>query len=220
MKPFRGRPPWQLIARDGWRFLLPALLVALAAWALGWAWVGWAALGAACFVGFFFRDPERAIPQASCFVVSPADGRVVAIERRGGGEETEDGGAQTISIFLSLFNVHVNRAPLEARVEGLSYSPGRFLPAFRGEASSENEQNAIRLHAREGPVEVKQIAGLLARRIVCWVSPGDALSRGQRIGLIRFGSRVDVKLPASATLLVREGSRVRGGTTILARLAT
>lgn len=219
MNPYRGRPPWRLIARDGWRFFLPTLLLGLLAWALGWASVGWLAFGTACFIGFFFRDPERIIPQASRCIVSPADGRVVAIARGADGLEKDDG-AQRISIFLSLFNVHVNRAPLEAKVEGLSYSPGRFLPAFRGEASSENEQNTISLNAPEASIEVKQIAGLLARRIVCWVSPGDALSRGQRIGLIRFGSRVDVTLPASATLLVKEGSQVRGGTTILARLAS
>lgn len=219
MKPFRGRPPWQVIARDGWRFLLPALFLSLIAWAVGWGSFGWVALGAACFIGFFFRDPDRTIPQTSRCIVSPADGRVVAITGGAQGPEREDG-AQTISIFLSLFNVHVNRAPCEAKVEGVTYSSGRFLPAFRGEASTANEQNTIRLDAAEASIEVKQIAGLLARRIVCWVSPGEALARGQRIGLIRFGSRVDVTLPASATLLVKEGSKVKGGTTILARLAS
>jgi phosphatidylserine decarboxylase len=186
---------------------------------LGWRLLGWVALGAAGFVAFFFRDPDRAVPQASSSVISPADGRIVAVTKEAYSPEL-DCEAQTISIFLSLFDVHVNRAPCDSKVEKVEYTAGRFLPAFRGEASQANEQNSITLNTGEARIEVKQIAGLLARRIVCWVRPGEALERGQRIGLIRFGSRVDVTLPATATVLVQEGVKVKGGTTILARLAS
>jgi phosphatidylserine decarboxylase len=211
--------PWCIVAKDGWRFLLPLLVVGILALALGWGLLGWTALAVAAFVGFFFRDPERLIPRAAGCIVSPADGRVVSIRKdeRRPGLDTE---YQTVSIFLSLFDVHVNRAPCDAEVERVEYSAGRFLPAFRGEASQSNEQNRIILDTGGPLIEVKQIAGLLARRIVCWVKPGDSLERGQRVGLIRFGSRVDVTFPASATLLVREGSKVKGGVSVLARRAS
>jgi phosphatidylserine decarboxylase len=123
-----------------------------------------------------------------------------------------------VSIFLSLWDVHVNRAPCAGHVQRVEYTPGRFLPAFRADASKDNERNTIVVDAGGTPVAVSQIAGVLARRIVCWVRTGDTLERGQRIGLIRFGSRAEVALPASATLLVEEGAKVKGGTTILARL--
>lgn len=219
MKKAHLRQPWHVVARDGWRFLLPLLLAGLLAMAAGWRPIGWLALGAAAFVGFFFRDPERLVPRAAGCIVAPADGRVVSIRRDEQGSE-RGYGTHTVSIFLSLFDVHVNRSPCEAKVEKVEYSAGRFLAAFRGEASHANERNSILLDAGGALVEVRQIAGLLARRIVCWVRPGDGLERGQRLGLIRFGSRVDVTFPSSATLLVGEGTRVKGGTTVLARLTS
>lgn len=213
----RERTAW-FIAREGWPFLLPPLLAGLIFLALGWGLLGWAALGAAAFVGYFFRDPERVVPQADRCVVSPADGRVVAI-RAVDGPAGPGGSDQVISIFLSLWDVHVNRAPCAGRAQSVEHMPGRFHPAFRADASKDNERNTIVVDVGGTPVAVTQIAGVVARRIVCWVRPGDTLERGQRIGLIRFGSRAEVSLPASATLLVEEGTKVKGGSTILARLA-
>ncbi|MCH6567400.1 MAG: phosphatidylserine decarboxylase [Nitrospinae bacterium] len=212
------RTSWLYLARDGWIFLTPPLVVGVIALAFGWSIIGWIGLGAAGFVGFFFRDPERPIPQAVGCVVSPADGRVVSVGKSDGCPEL-GGEVQTVKIFLSLFDVHINRAPCGGDVQRTEYTPGKFLPAFRGEASQSNERNSILFNAGGTPIVVRQIAGLLARRIVCWVGPGDSLERGQRIGLIRFGSRVEVDLPASATLLVQEGAKVKGGSTIIARLA-
>lgn len=213
-----GRNPrWLFVAREGLPFLLPPLVIGMMALAVGWELIGWSALFAAAFVGFFFRDPERAIPKASGSVVSPADGRVVAVMREEPSSEGR-GPDHKISIFLSLFNVHVNRSPCDSTVEEVNYKSGSFLPAYKGEASEANERNLVVLGIDGARIEVTQIAGILARRIVCWVKPGDRLVRGQRMGLIRFGSRVDVTLPASATLLVREGAKVKGGSTILARL--
>ena len=219
MKRPRNRTAWLPLAREGWLFLLPPLLAGLLFLALGWGLMGLAALGAAAFVAYFFRDPERAIPQAARCVVSPADGRVVEIRTTDDGCPELGGATQVVSIFLSLWDVHVNRAPCAGRAQRVEYTPGRFLAAFRAEASQVNERNTIVVDAAGTPIAVTQIAGMLARRIVCWVHPGDNLERGQRIGLIRFGSRAEVTLPASATLLVEEGAKVKGGSTILARLA-
>ncbi|MDA2915667.1 phosphatidylserine decarboxylase family protein [Nitrospinae bacterium AH_259_B05_G02_I21] len=219
MKRPRNRTAWLSLAREGWLFLLPPLLAGLLFLALGWGLMGLAALGAAAFIAHFFRDPERAIPQAARCVVSPADGRVVEIRTADDGCPELGGATQVVSIFLSLWDVHVNRAPCAGRAQRVEYTPGRFLAAFRAEASQANERNTIVVDAAGTPIAVTQIAGVLARRIVCWVHPGDNLERGQRIGLIRFGSRTEVTLPASATLLVEEGAKVKGGSTILARLA-
>jgi phosphatidylserine decarboxylase len=219
MERLRKRTAFLFLAREGWPFLLPPLLVGILFLALGWVLIGWATLGAAAFVGYFFRDPERAVPQADRCVVSPADGRVVEI-RTADGPAEPGGEGQVVSIFLSLWNVHVNRAPCAGRAQSVEYTTGRFLAAFRSEASQANERNTIVVDAGGVPIAVTQIAGVLARRIVCWVRPGDALERGQRIGLIRFGSRVELALPASATLLVGEGTKVKGGSTVVARLET
>ncbi|MFQ6672088.1 MAG: phosphatidylserine decarboxylase [Candidatus Tectimicrobiota bacterium] len=218
MEQSRYRATRLSLVRGGWLFLLPPLVVGLLGLAWGWKLLGWGALGVATFVGFFFRDPDRAVPQAVRCVVSPADGRVVAI-RTGEGSPEPGGEVQTVSIFLSLWDVHVNRSPCEGMVQGMEYTPGRFLPAYRGEASRINERNTILVDSGGTPIVVSQIAGVVARRIVCWVQPGETLERGQRIGMIRFGSRVEVTLPASATLLVDTGAKVKGGTTVLARLA-
>lgn len=167
------------------------------------------------FLAWFFRDPKRVIPRAEGLVVSPADGRVIRVEA-GREERFLKERAIKVSIFLGLFDVHVNRSPCEGRTRGVYYSPGRFFAAYRERASWENEQNAILL---ETPSRKKvlcvQVAGLLARRIVCWTSEGDCLERGQRIGLIRFGSRVDLFLPPETELLVKEGNRVKGGETVM-----
>ncbi len=163
-------------------------------------------LGLGTLVVAFFRDPDREPPADPAVVVAPADGRVTAVE-----------GAR-ISIFLSIFDVHVNRAPVAGRVAAVDYRPGRFGNALRARSTAENEQNRITLETPSGPVLVTQIAGLLARRIVFWPRIGDRVERGQRIGMIKFGSRTDLVLPPGAEWLVRIGDHVRGGATPVARL--
>lgn len=168
------------------------------------------------FSAYFFRDPERAIPSGEGVIVSPADGRVVGIETV---DQVPflDGPALRISIFLSIFDVHINRSPIEGKVTWRQYNPGRFLPANVPKASLDNEQNSIGIEDGNYKVLVRQIAGIIARRIVCWVDPGQEVARGERFGLIRFGSRTDLFLPLSAKVAVTVGQKVQGGSTIIAR---
>ena len=168
----------------------------------------------ALFFLWFFRDPSRSITSEPGAVVSPADGKVTAAERI----ETPEGTRLRLSIFLNVFDVHVNRAPVEGTVAQVNHRAGQFLNAMRADASVLNEQTTLVLENATGAVHVTQIAGLLARRIVCNVKPGERLQRGQRYGLIKFGSRADVLLPSSTTLLVKVGDRVKGGSTVLATL--
>jgi len=161
------------------------------------------------FVLFFFRDPERTSPEGDGLVLAPADGRVVGIES--GPEGTR------VSIFLSVFNCHINRSPVAGTVREAVHTPGRFRPAWQGEASSENERNRLRIETTGGIYGVTQIAGLLARRIVCRKQPGDRVDRGERIGMIKFGSRTDLQLPPGVEPLVMHGGRVRAGLTVIGR---
>jgi phosphatidylserine decarboxylase len=179
----------------------------------GWA-AGFAALGG--FFAYFFRDPERAIPVAPGLVVSPADGRVM-IAGPSDGRWSPPGDWQQITIFLSPLDVHINRTPIAGRVTRIEYKPGSFLPAYREDAS-ENELNEIWLDHDGETVVVRQIVGVLARRIVCRVTEGQELARGERIGLMKFGSRMDVFLPRHAELSVQVGQTVVAGETVLARL--
>jgi phosphatidylserine decarboxylase len=206
------------MVRDGYKFAAPPLLAGLLALGFGlrWtaaAWAGMVLLLLAAFIAYFFRDPERAIPADPAAIVSPADGRVMEVV-----EESYDGRAgRRISIFLAIWNVHVNRAPVAGRIERIEYRPGKFYAAMRSRASVENEQNVIRLSTPRGEVIFKQIAGWVARRVVCWKKPGDQLATGERIGLIRFGSRMDIWLPEGAEIVVKPGEHVAGGSSILAR---
>lgn len=163
----------------------------------------------AAFCLYFFRDPERVAPDGPV-AVSPADGKVVAIR-------PEDGGRSRISIFLNVFNVHVNRSPIAGAITDVQYRPGRFLAASREEASTENEQNSVTIEGGGTRVVFNQIAGLIARRVVFYKQPGDTVAAGERVGLIKFGSRVDVFLGPEWRLEVREGQKVRAGSTVLAR---
>jgi phosphatidylserine decarboxylase len=166
----------------------------------------------------FFRDPDRAIPAGDDLIVSPADGKVIVVSPGSKNPYTK-AEAQKISIFMSVFNVHVNRIPSSGKITAVSYHPGRFVPADRETASLRNEQNAVFLATEKGAsLCVVQVAGLIARRIICHVQAGDRIKRGQRFGLICFGSRLDLYLPAEAQLDVRVGDRVSAGTSILARL--
>ncbi len=204
------------IAREGWPFILTPLIPAVILWVVGWQVTGGVALVLAVSVALFFRDPPRAIPKDEGLILSPADGRVVHVGPYLGHELQEP--ATQISIFLSVFNVHINRAPYPAVVEDVEYKSGTFRIAWQPEASTANEQNLIMLKAPKGQLLVKQIAGLIARRIVCRVVRGQKLEAGERIGLIRFGSRVDLIVPTRAELLVKLGDRVKGGSSIMGAL--
>jgi len=206
------------IAREGWTHILVligagGLLLALRLPSAGGVLV---ALGV--FTAFFFRDPERAIPTDEGLVVSPADGRVVKVVPAPVDHPLGPGTMQ-ISIFLSIFNVHINRAPIAGRIERLEYHAGEFLPAFDDKASLRNEQNVVTLKDGETRVLFKQIAGLIARRIVFRKRPEESVLRGERVGLIKFGSRVDVFLPRSIEVAVKNGDRVQGGSSVIGRRA-
>ncbi len=180
--------------------------------ALAWFLGPWGALPSvvlALFVLFFFRDPERRPPAGEGLVLSPADGRVTSVER--------DAQGARVTIFLSLFDCHINRAPVAGVVASTRHTPGRFRPAYDPRAGSENERNEVIIRAAGSVYGVTQVAGILARRIVCTKTTGDSVARGERIGLIRFGSRTDLRLPQGVDPLVAEGDRVRGGLTIVAR---
>lgn len=206
-----------LIDRAGWPFILIALALALVTgWAFGRAWSVPGLILAAFFL-FFFRDPNRTVPSAAGLVVSPADGRVMVA----GGPPQEGappGDWRVISIFLSPLDVHVNRMPSEGRVTRVEYHPGAFLPAYRAEAGALNEWTEVWLDRAGQPIVVRQIVGVLARRIVCRVQVGQQVGRGERFGVMKFGSRMDLFLPPHARIRVRAGDRVVGGETPLASL--
>ena len=166
------------------------------------------------FMVYFFRDPDRTIPEGENIFVAPADGRIIQIHNVQEQQALKDDTLE-ISIFMSPFNVHVNRAPCDGVVEAVVHTPGRFLSAFKPEASLQNENIAMTLNGDNGKILVRQVAGFLARRAVCRVRPGDALKKGERYGLIKFSSRLDVYLPKDTEINVKSGDRVRAGETIL-----
>lgn len=205
------------IAKEGWPLILSVSALALLALLFGWKVIGVVFVLLTAGVAAFFRDPERIIPAGEELVVSPADGRVVAIAPVEAGALFADATTR-ISIFLSPLDVHINRAPVAGRVSDVRYQAGKFLPAFKAEASDSNEQNALHIvDERERNWGVVQVAGILARRIVCRAKAGDMLSRGERFGLIMFGSRTDIYLPQGCRVEATEGQRVRGGETIIGR---
>ncbi len=211
------------IAREGVPFVVVCVVLVVAAllWARHGGWgmraVAPAALGmVALFVLYFFRDPERIPPPGEDLVVAPADGRVMSVGLVEG-EDFMDGAATRVTIFLSVFNVHVQRAPLEGRVGLYGYRAGRYHAAWREEAGSDNERASLGIATRDGPIMVRQIAGLVARRIVTYPREGDRVARGDRIGIIRFGSRVDLFVPPDWPVMVEPGDVVRGGDTVVAK---
>lgn len=203
------------MVRDGYIYGLSLLAVAaVLAWATGnWAWAIVPVLLAVFFL-WFFRDPERIVPQQPGMIVSPGDGLVTETASI----STPGGPRQRISIFLSVFNVHVNRSPIAGVLSNVSYQKGKYLNAMNPESADRNEQNIVTVQGEGIEVTFKQIAGLLARRIVFVPKQGDHVSRGQRVGLIKFGSRVDVVLPIDAVLRVQVGQRVKGGASVLAEM--
>jgi phosphatidylserine decarboxylase len=203
----------------GWPFVLGALALAVVAGLIGVAALAWPLVVLAAFFLFFFRDPERVVVATPTAVLSPADGRVMVA-----GTPTTDAfpasSWQQVSIFLSPMDVHVNRIPVSGRVQTVKYHPGRFLPAYRPDATDLNEHTEVVVDHNGQQVVIRQIVGVLARRIVCRVRPGDSVLAGQRFGVMKFGSRMDVFIPRDATLRARVGDRVTGGITSLADLAT
>ena len=182
---------------------------------LGWVPVAVAAAILTLFVGWFFRNPPRVIPQGPGLVVSPGDGKVLAVEEEFEPRYLKDR-AVRISIFLNVFDVHINRMPCEGIIEDAQYQPGLFLVASKPHATLQNEQNAVMIKTVEGAkVLCVQVAGLIARRIVWWVNPKDRAVRGERYGLIRFGSRMDIYVPLGTAIRIAVGDRVKGGETIL-----
>jgi phosphatidylserine decarboxylase len=201
------------MVRDGYRFLAPPLALGIIAAAFGLLGTAMALFTLAALVAYFFRDPERTAPADPAVVVSPGDGRVMAVVP----ESFEGRPGRRISIFLAVWNVHVSRAPMSGRLERVEYRPGKFYAAMRSRASLENEQNVFYLDTGRGRIVFKQVAGWIARRVVSWKSAGDSLVLGERIGLIRFGSRMDLWLPEDAEVLVRPGESVAGGESVVAR---
>lgn len=179
-----------------WYFFIPLILVAL-------------------FMAFFFRDPQREPPTEPDVVVAPADGRVTRVEKL----SIDENSPTVVSIFLSPMDVHINRSPIRGKVTDVTYSPGKFLMATNEKASLVNEQNILTIEGDKITVVCKQIAGILARRVVCWKKKGDNLSLGERFGLIKFSSRTDLILPANVSVAVSIGTRVRGGTTVIGRIS-
>lgn len=193
---------------------MPVVLAVVAA-AFGLWYVGLLFLLIGIFMAFFFRDPHRVPPSEAGVVVAPADGRVTRINPLAGDPDSPT----LISIFLSPFDVHINRSPIRGKIVDMVYSPGRFLMATNSNASLVNEQNALTIQGEEITVVCRQIAGILARRIVCWKKKGDQLGLGERFGMIKFSSRTDVVLPANVTVTVAKGDRVRGGITVIGRIS-
>ncbi len=204
------------VERDGFRFILPTMAVSALLFLFRLPGSATVVLLLAAFIVYFFRDPEREIPAGERLILAPADGHIVAVKPFPDWKGPFGEPLTRVSIFLSVFDVHVNRAPLTALVQEVKHTPGRFMAAWDEAASQENEQTLIRFASPDGDVWVKLIAGLIARRIVCRIQPGQKVAAGDRIGLIRFGSRADVILPATADLKVRRGQAVKGGATVLA----
>ena len=202
------------IAKDGIPFIVVPALIAILLFAFGFWIVGLIFLILTAFMIYFFRDPARQIPRDANIVVSPADGKVTLVKSLSG--EADSG--KLVSIFLSPFDVHINRSPIAGMVTDVSYAKGKFLMATDKNASLVNEQNVLTIQGERITVVCKQIAGILARRIVCWKKAGDRVGLGERFGLIKFSSRTDLIVPSNVEVLVSEGMRVKGGITIIGRI--
>jgi phosphatidylserine decarboxylase len=206
------------IIPEGFPFIIPLGVVAVIMFIAGFTWIAVLFLFLALFVIWFFRNPERKMPENPLQIISPADGKVIGIEEVAG-EPHPESFRLKISIFMNVFNVHVNRIPFSGKVFSIDYKPGKFLSANLDKASALNERNAVLIRTDDGrEIRVVQIAGLIARRIVCWLKEGMKVTKGERFGLIRFGSRVELFLPLGSILLVKKGDKVRAGETPIGEL--
>lgn len=201
------------IVREGVPFILVPLVVSIVTAVLGLWYVALPLLIVTAFMAYFFRDPERIPPDDPALIVAPADGRVTRVKPA----TSEPGAPTVVSIFLSPLDVHINRSPIAGTITNTVYTRGKFLMATNEMASAVNEQNALTIQG-EITVVCKQIAGILARRVVCWKKAGDTLALGERFGMIKFSSRTDLVLPANVQVTITEGARVRGGTTVIGRI--
>ena len=197
------------VAREGILFILAPLVLGafLIYLGIGWVYPGSVLVLLGLFSAFFFRDPSRTVPEQENAVVGPADGVVM--------EVTTENGKNVMRMFLSVFNVHIQRTPVSGKVKNVEYRPGKFLPAMKPEAHAVNEQNIITIESKYGDFIVKQVAGIIARRVISRVKAGDVLNKGAQIGLIRFGSQVDVHFPDCVEITVKPGDKITGGETII-----
>jgi phosphatidylserine decarboxylase len=207
-----------IVVTEGYKFAAAPIILGIAALFLGWHILvlqiaAFVLLALGTFILYFFRDPERAIPSEPSAIVSPADGRILEVVDEKFGERA----GKRITIFLAVWNVHVNRTPMAGKFSRIDYRPGKFQMAMKKSASAENEQNILYLDTARGQIVFKQIAGMIARRVVLWKKVGDTVARGERIGIVRFGSRMDVWLPLDTEIAVKPGDHVAGGSSILAR---
>jgi len=201
------------MVKDAYRFAIPPMFLGIVCIGFGWYWAAGVLIFLGLFVFYFFRNPERTIPSDPAAVVSPADGHVVEIVE----EPFDSVAGRRVSIFLAVWDVHVQRAPCAGRIQRVVYKPGKFYAAMRGAASEKNEQNVIYMETAKGRVVFKQIAGAIARRVICWKGEGEMAARGELVGMIRFGSRVDIWLPMETQIVVTRGQKVKGGESILAK---
>jgi phosphatidylserine decarboxylase len=201
------------MVKEAYKFGVPPIVIGALCLTLGWRWPGGILIFLGVFVFYFFRNPERTIPTDPGIVVSPADGHVVEIVD----ELLDSVMGHRVSIFLSIWDVHIQRAPVAGRIADVVYRPGRFYGAYRSAASRENEQNIIYIHTPQGQLVFKQIAGAIARRVLCWKEEGEMVTLGERVGMIRFGSRVDIWLPMEAEVVAKRGQMMKGGESILAK---
>lgn len=202
------------MVRDGIPWVAFPVAVAIVPMLFGWWWIAVALILIAAFMAFFFRDPRRTIPTEPGIIVAPADGRVTLVKAG----DTEAGSDSLISIFLSPLDVHVNRSPIAGKIAEIQYRKGKFLMATNPRARDVNEQNTLAIQGDDISVKCTQIAGILARRIVCWKREGDRVELGERFGMIKFSSRTDVLMPGAVEVVARKGMRVRGGVTIIGRV--
>lgn len=203
------------MARDAYPYIMTPLLISGVCFSLGFSLVAGLSLAVAGFMAFFFRDPDREIPEDERAIVSPADGKVAGIAKL---DPANPASPTRVSIFLSVFDVHINRAPLAGRIKSVDYHSGEFKAAFKEAASLVNEQSVITIDGNSIQLIFKQIAGVLARRIVFTKRPGDWVAKGERVGLIKFGSRTDVILPPEVDVCVKKGEQVYGGSSIIGRI--
>lgn len=205
----------KIVAREGYPYIIIPAVVALILFAVGYWPVALPFVLLAAFMAYFFRDPQRAAPTETNVIVSPADGRITRVRLLAPNDSSSP---TVVSIFLSPLDVHINRAPIAGKITDVTYQHGKFLMATDEDSSLVNEQNALTIEGATVTVVCKQIAGILARRIICWKRAGDELALGERFGLIKFSSRTDLILPPGIEIIVREGTRVRGGSTIIGRI--
>ncbi len=207
-----------MLAREGYPYIIVPTIAGLVLLFTGYWLLALLPLVLAFFMAYFFRDPQRIVPTDADVIVSPADGRVTRVSALVTLSKDEEFSPTLVSIFLSPLDVHINRAPIAGRISDVTFTRGRFLMATKEESSLVNEQNALTIEGAKVTIVCKQIAGVLARRIVCWKKAGDEVALGERFGLIKFSSRTDLVLPPEIEVLVHEGMRVKGGVTIIGRM--